>query len=280
MELINVTLFEPDKSIFKQVKNDKAECRKFFCERKDDCELYAKSQCINIGNMFSASCVYGKQSVETGFTKRARRYHAWIRDRKDSHKDLLYKLKSSPRSRFAIIGDYVFLPYAHMSNNKEVDFLGHGGAFVTGKPFIEKAAFNKSIVIILLKFRPMAMMGGEIKTYQEEQVPKFAKDLEDYMPELFGEVFAEYPRIKELADSVNYVGRKAVLSTLKPGIKVKKKRDSHYWLWDGLFLTTDGESLLFAIAKGETSIKIKPVEGATIEITDNDQVTEATEFVD
>ena len=276
-EIINVTVFEPDKALFKQVRNDKAEVRVFTCDRKDSCDYFKAGSCLNVGTAFGNPCPHGKKSVSTGFTKKARNYYSWISKQKETYNDYLYALKRAP-NRIAKIGDFVALPYSFMDKNEQVPFAKHSSFFVTGQPILSNEDFTADAIDQICRYRPMAMMGGEITDYQKKSVPKFVYDLKTYYPEKYEQAAAKYPYIADIAASYSFVGRKALIKTMPPSVL---KLNLHgTWEWDGEKLKSTSYKGSFFPFDGEITTTVIPSDKATFEITDNSQVSETTEFVD
>ncbi len=270
-ELIHFHVFSPDRSLFKSSRNDKAETFLVYCSNKDNCSLHPKGLCVQ-RNSFGCSCPYGKNGGSTGYTKRAGRYYSWIRDQKERHKDV--GSLSSPPNKIAFIGDYIYLPYSFMNMNEKIPFLSSGGGFRTGSDFMLMSDFvKKETIESILAFRPMAMMGGEIKDYQKKHIPLFKLHLKEVMPDIYDELIGE-----EIDISAN-VGRRAFVSSLKNGVEIKST--------DGLFVVNDGwletkkGKLILPFVKSEIiEIRLKPKPSETIEITDISQIDENTKYKD
>lgn len=282
-KIINVVVTDPADSIFKSNRNDAAECRITLCNNSENCQLFERGECALHTSFGARSCPYGRPSYEGGPTKRAKKYRTWISDRKERHKDQFRKL-GSYKDMIAVVGDYIFLPYAHMNMNKNVPFLAHGGVFANGSHMIPAKDFTPDMIANILSYSPQAMIGGTITSYQKEVIPKFVKHLQENMPDMFSDVAAIYPSIKEILTSYSYVGRKAYLHSLRSGVTLLKYHDTsnlktQNWIWDGTYLSSIDTGLSFAIVEySEISIRIKPKDGVTVEITSDDQVDNNTKF--
>ena len=277
--LVHVHIFEPTKSLFKSNRNKKAECHTIDCTHSDQCGLFARGECSYLRALGWQRCPYGKFRTQTGYTPRARAYGTWIYDRKKEYENV--GRLSGHTDMMAIVGDYVFLPYAHMTMNENVPFIAKGGAFLHGNCFLPKEHFTIDNIIKICNFRPQALFGGEIKTYQQEEVPKFLIHLSECMPDLFDVLCGQYERAKTAFEERNYVGRKALLSTIKPNIGELKDIHGGLWTWDGTYLTSKNShaSFLLIERKEYTELRIKPTEEAIVKITDNDQVTKETKLL-
>src|SRR5699024_6784404 len=128
-------------------------------------------------------------------------------------------------------------------------------------------------------------MGGEIKAYQEEQVPLLLGHLKEAMPGLYDDFVKEHPQYDK---EIDYVGRKALLHSLEPCLITQEhsRFQNTIWKWDGEYLSYESghipRSLIIPHGMKGTveSVRVKPEKGSTIKITSNDQVTESTKILD
>ena len=120
--------------------------------------------------------------------------------------------------------------------------------------------------------KPTALFGGEIRSYQKEQVPKFISDLNMHYPNVFALLPDEQ---KARLESVSYIGRKADITTCPPAEFIIS---GDRWIWDGKTLV--GNSMLFQPVAGDIEIRITPKPRQSIKITNDNQVSENTKFLD
>ena len=225
------------------------------------------------------TCPYGKINYEKGPTRRARSFSSWITDRKNKYKDTLDVL-ASPENVLAKIGEYFYLPYSHMFLNSTLPVLDKTTILSPGKPFIHENDFTVDLIVQIIKHKPHAMFGGEITSFQNKELPMFLKHLSEKQPEMF-------KKVSECIDLTNYVskfsnlGRKVLLSSLRPGVILTPKKDKkETWVWDGVYLYSDNAYLAFTpVSFEEHFIKIKPKENTHIEVTSEEQVDENTIFI-
>lgn len=281
--LIYAYVSDPSNSMFKSNRNDKAKCTVIHCDNTANCDLFKRGECLRL-KMAESRCPYGRKNTETGFTKKAAGYHKWRRDRQEKYKDVLSTLKS-PSDMLARIGDYVYLPYAHMNMCENVPFGNHGGFMRNGDNYLHIDSFTPEIISKIIWNHPQALFGGEITSYQKESVPRFVAHLRERMPELFKSVCEFDSHIAaRFSKPISAIGRKALLSSLRPGVVITKYHDSsnlktQHWTWDGTNLVSTDTSLSFAVVEyDEITITITPKPGVAVEITDNDQVDENTVF--
>jgi hypothetical protein len=165
----------------------------------------------------------------------------------------------------AEIGEYVYLPYAHMDMNTEVPFQSHSAFFVSGLPFLKKEFFTPEIVVKMASFVPYALMGGEITGYQAKSVPDFLSHLRLFNPVLFEKACGLDPKLAgRVAPFPSEV--KAKLGKIEPGCLEGWKIGKNLVpvKWDGVFLTLCGpiaelKPFLSAFdGEGEATLTFKP----------------------
>lgn len=276
---VHSNIFDPTNTFFKQKANERATSRTLLC-CQHDCPLLAQRKCIAVGP-FSTRCPYGKWELATGPTKRARSLYSWIEEQRKKHPDV--GMLGVATRKMAFIGEYVYLPYSHMDTCKDVPFLAHSAFFVSGTPLVPKEWWHIGTVEKLIDFRPQSMMGPEITRYQKEVVPEFLQHLREEDPKMWAELVERRP---ELDKDPDYVGRHALLKTLKPGITwtVNKRNYPVKWDWDGETATTSSlhsyNKTWGDLKPGEIELSMKPADDASVEVLDNDWVTKETVFVD
>lgn len=273
--IINVYIYEPGKSIFKGSNNDKSSCTIITCSNKENCDLFKKNQCIML-KLFDKGCPYGGFYKETGFTRRAGKYHSWISERKKKYEQYLNSLES-PGNAMSIVGEFVYLPYSYITMNNSVPFKLHDGIMTSGISLIHINDFTIENIVNICEFRPRPIFGyKEIKEYQEKEIPKFIKHLSERFPNLYSELCERLPRIKEI--SLSNIGRKAYIKTLNPYIGEFTDIHGGKWRWDGEYLISTNSKASFMLTNKFDEIKIKPQKDSFAIITDDLQVNKDTEF--
>lgn len=276
--LVHYHVYDPSgPRLFRFEKTARASAHGIHCKLAQ-CPLLDAGQCV-FRMVFGPPCPYGNLTQETGPTKRARKFHHWVSERRDKQRSV--GTLNAPPNRLAFIGDYVFLPYAHMTMCKSVPFLEHS-SFLSGNPFLPRESWTLAAVEALIDFRPQAMMGGEITSYQREQVPLFVQHIRELDPEMWRQLAASRPH---LDTAPNFVGRKALLRTLNAPIDIPAKNAKYpvHWRWDGKRLLTTDTS---AYDKTWGGIALESFElcgvpeDASVVVADNSWVNESTVFVD
>jgi hypothetical protein len=281
-QIIASRVFDPRQpGLFcKPKKSEPAEHATIAC-RCEDCPLRKAGHCV-LMHVLGGRCPYGTYRKEAGPTARSGKLSSWLQERRGRHPGVGWKL-SSPPEKMAFVGDYVYLPYGHMTMCKEVPFLAHSAFIVSGVEFIKREDWTLENVLKLIDFRPQAMFGGEITDYQKKYVPKFVAHLREVDPAMWRQAVAVRPAFDV---APNYVGRTARLSTLAHPITLQPKSDEYpvAWEWDGKVLRSTSRH-----AYGETwggirpksvAVEVVPEESAAVVVADNAWVTPETVFVD
>jgi len=274
-KLIHAHVYEPHRALFKSNKNDRSQCQTVSCHNSENCDLFKRKECSWIGAYGYSRCPYGTYSKIDGFTRRARKYYSWLSDKKDLYKDVLDALRQAS-DVMAIIGDFIYLPYSFMTMNDDIPFKEKGGFFAKGCCFLNKEFFNIDTVVKICTFRPQAMMGGEIKSYQKEEVPKFVKHLSEQFPDLYKELCNRLENISNI--SLTNVGREAYLNTLKFDVGEFKDIHGATWQWDGKYLISNNSHASFMLISKFDELRLIPREDVTVKITDDNQVSDKTIF--
>lgn len=285
--IISVVIWSPqDKQLFfTPTLQDKGKCTIYYCEKADTCELLKRGQCIN-NSVFSCRCPYGSVNTEYGFNKKSKQCHPWIEQMKKEYGQY-NRIKGSPPDKLAVVGEFVYIPYAHMTMNTALPIEQHSSLFLSGTSFIRIEQFTIETIKSIVDFRPYALMGGEITQYQLETIPKFLVHLMEEFYFLYKEFITKYPEYitkYKLVDR-SYIGRTALLKTTNPyNISIGKDKFS----WNGTCLTSIEYNTLWIDVKNsngskaikEISVNIVPADDAVIEIENNGQVNDNTVFVD
>lgn len=269
---INLTYYNPMNSVFKAGKSDRERVTLYTCNNTENCDACKRNKCVMLNGLYSHSCPYGQTKTEEGYTKAARKCGDLVRKRKAEYGDVAYSKKDL--KFVCYIGDYVYLPLPHLINY--VNSIRERNFFKGDGDIIRKEDFTPEFIVELLKFKPQTMFGGEISSYQKEEVPKFCTQLKRYMPDMFEEVKTIYPEIENRIEDIDYRDKYAKITTLLPG-KVKLSTDIVEW--DGTVIRAEGNQISFWHLT-EEPVVITPNENTYVQIIDNATVTDDTEFRD
>ena len=200
-------------------------------------------------------------------TKRAKGCSSFIYKYKEQYKDILNNSFSSAKRTYKI-GDYIYLgPLYHLSNY--VNPLNDYGLIGVGseKKFLPKEKFTVDFVKMLINYRPQALLGGTIESYQKKYVPMFLFDIKSNFPEIWKEL-KQSSKYQDILNSINYVGKKAILKTLKPGVVGVS---IYRYNWDGEKLTALAKDVGIHELK-DSPVTIIPQEEIKVTILDNNTV--------
>lgn len=279
-EIINVNLYG-GKSIFGG-RESPLEASIVSCDKFESCSYYKESQCIGLRGFLSEKCRYGNEQTVKGYTSRAQKYHQF-RNKWKGHEQ--YNKLDRPSKKLGLIDGVVVFPYNYIQieETETGDFKIKDPMFGSSIAYIDYDKFTVDLIHRICTFKPQALMGGTISDFQKKTVPLFLAHLKELLPERYEELIVQHPNFD---DKIDYIGRKALLKTIKPSHVYYESSNSKFdeeWYWNGETLEyEDGYVSSFNIVKDCEIVKIviKPSEDATIKISSNDQVTEKTVFID
>ena len=144
--------------------------------------------------------------------------------------------------------------------------------------YIPEKDFTNKLIHIICDGKPKTVFGNEIiKSYIEEDVPRFLYELKTEFNEIYKSFTNEYTEYKN--KEINFVGRRAYIYSLRDGLELK---DKAIFVKQGEYLKSitnySSVFLPFNAKEAELILKINPQ--MTIKITDNSQVDENTIFED
>lgn len=288
-KVIHANVFDPSNALFKSSRTKPAEVQTISCKNSENCQLFKKGECTWKHHFSGYTCPYGRYNVETGYTTRAKGFYTWISDKEKQYEGV-GTLKASTK-KLAIVGDYIYFPYAHANMNEAVPFIAKGGFMLSGSDFIPKENWTLENILKIVNFRPRSLFGEYISTYWTEEMPLFLAHLDEVMPEMYKALLDYAPGLIEtykLNKPKNYVGRTAKLKTISPctfrtsGYEGKHKMT---WTWDGTTLKTK-DTAAYNATWGEVrefesmETIVTPTDNTTIKISDNAQVNSNTVFID
>ncbi len=267
MQIIHMHVHEP--TIFKDKKASKISIS---CSLAD-CPLRAKGQCVALN--YNSTCPYGKRQVALGYTSRASRYRTWVIEAK--REAAAYPQLADAEEKIAFVGDYVWLPYAHMNHidgeKVGLKFQAYSGAFVgSGVPFMPASEFTVDTIIKLVSFRPRSLMGDVIDL--REQVAKFVKDLAEIRQDLYQASIERLPRIAEYVEGFNPNFTVAQLKAIGESTMVLyQSRKAEFRSYDAsLTAHIAGSDLSFPADGSDHTATFKPVPETVLTVLDDKSV--------
>ena len=248
-------------SFFKREANEKATSTTIDCSRSADCDLYKKGGC-HLLSLFG-SCPYGRLRKETGPTKTAKSCGKWVSDHKAQNPGV--PSLSYPSLHLVRVGEYVLIDFYFLRD-------------LTPKwtPYVD---FTVELLRKICDHRPRDCYHSEILSFQRDDLPKFLRELKTTFPEKYLELSEVYPRVFQILGDKPNVGRKARLSTLNPNVGVFKDIHGGEWIWDGVYATSQNAKVSFGLTNSYQEVRLRPKIDAVVEISNEGQVNENTEFL-
>lgn len=256
------------------------------CDKTGECSFYKRGCCLNVTSFFSKNCKYGNIAVINGYTRRAKK---GVEFNSRYRSDELYGALKHPRDwRVALIDGVVLfnLTFAicdrqrwnnwnHEWEDLEEYRMRECG-FSTGTySYIPLEDLTVGVLNRIIKYRPQAMMGGEITNYQKNIVPNLLFELSKLLPDVYEKLIAEYPEVKNITP--NFVGKNAYIYSLPDGAEFAVNNGKFVKNGDYVFCENYKSSFLpFGAKTAEVSIKIS--KDLTVKITNNNQIDEKTVF--
>ena len=178
---------------------------------------------------------------EWGFTPRARSYGKIKNKFQKQYPDLESKYPCKYPNAGESLGGAIYTGLSYLDNYVNPLTKEYPEYFRTSKYIKESAFDDKKFVEDLLNFKPLAMIGGVIKDYQEKHLPNFLQSVKYYNTELYNKLLS-FDKVKELNESFSPVGKTAKVHTLKPS-KVLLLKDLFTYSIDCTYFW-DGEKIL------------------------------------
>lgn len=251
------------------------------CDKANLCSFYKEGSCLKVRSFNSSGCKIGTKRKVKGYTRRANKYSEF-KEKWNSHPE--YNKLVYPKRGLGVIEDNVVFNFPYVSFSIENDRVLLLDPWKNSETnLIPKELFTTDLIYKLVNFKPRSLMGGVITDYQKEEVPAFIANLSQLLPDAYSEFIKEYP---EYDKEIDHVGRRAKLYSINPSVIIHKVNHSkEEWNWDGEYLTLINPSkpkCNVHVIRDFTleSLVIKPSENSVITVSDNDQVSKDTIFID
>ena len=247
-----------------------------YCEHAEECSAYKKGQCFGKTSFLSPRCKFANIQKVDGGTRRSKAYYTVSSKAKA---DPSYaKLTYPNNSYMAKIDDgmLLFFPFISIKNDGEKIICNHPG-FGRNCVFIENDKITVENIAKICNFRPKPMFGnGEIEGYRSRVIPMFLRELKQVMPEFYAELIEKN---KELAELIpDYKGKMAKLSTINRNCIIN--RNGCKFEFDGDYIACKNyKSAFLPFGADAVEMRIRINDDLRVEITDNEQVTDETEFL-
>lgn len=216
-----------------------------------------------------------------GYTRRASKFGNMISKYEKLYPDMQdkYPLKTPPNGMEYM--DYIVAELPHLKNyvNPLADKYPE---YIFNEKFTRKEAFyDENFVNDLLNYKPLSMMGGEIKDFQNKHIPNFIKSVKYVNPKLFEELL-KYPKVQDMNTEITPVGKLAKVHTLAPG-KIELVKNPLCWGED--IAEWDGKNIKISLSDkgveydGIKEIFFEPEENFVVKIFEEKTFNDQTEIV-
>jgi hypothetical protein len=194
---------------------------------------------------------------DRGPTKRAKSFNTWVEDKRNIETSAEAETK-----RLSKVYGFYYLPYAFLTGARH-DLEG-----IQNEQFVSEDDFDVDYIEKIVRFRPEAWFGGYIKSYKEQEVPRFITHLKEDFPNMYEEWAKKYPESAKMVSEISPVGRKVFVESLPDGTEINDHHGT--FVKEGNFLKCDEwKSAFIPFSAGKGNL--------IIEITDNMNITVTAE---
>lgn len=253
--------------------NERERMVAYLCEYDGKCPMYEIGKCV-CEDLFLGwiKCPHARRIQDSGLTKKAKSFGVAARRWREQYATDI-KIENK---QLCVCGDYIFLPYPHLDVYGSKVFPD-----IVADHFLLRENFDIAHIRRLIHWHPQALMGGYISSYQENEVPKFIRQLHDVFPDIYAEYVKALPEDKERLESIcgSYIGRKAYLKTLNDGAIYI---DCHHnkWVKHGEYLVCEDYSTWRAIGRIPGKCAQQIMGDEIIQVESNEWVSSATVFAE
>lgn len=248
-----------------------------YCEHAEECSAYKKGQCFGKTSFLSPRCKFANIQKVDGGTKRSKAYYT-VSSKAKAHPSYA-KLTYPDNSYMAKIDDGIlfFFPFISIKNDGEKIICNHPG-FGRDCVFIENDKITVENIAKICNFRPKPMFGnGEIEDYRNRVIPMFLRELKQVMPEFYVELIEKNKELAEL--NPNYKGKRAKLSTINRSCFFRDYKGNQFEFDGDYIVCKNYKSAFLPFGADVVEMRIRINDDLRVEITDNEQVTDETEFL-
>lgn len=245
-----------------------------YCDKYKECSFYKKGKCFCAGRI-GPNCKFGNKQNVQGYTSRAIKYNDF---RRKYQEDECFSKLDEPNCKIGKIGDIFVINMRYLNEEEGGGYKIENSWFSRKLIYVPEKEFTDQLIKLICDGEPRTIFESSIiKSYQEKDVPRFLYELKTEFKDTYDRFVNEYPEYKN--KEINFVGRKAYIYSLRDGIKLEDKAT---FVKQGEYLKsiTNYNSCFLPFNAKETELIIKINKEMTVEITDNSQVDENTEFED
>lgn len=244
-----------------------------------DCPLKKKGYCILKNS--DIDCPYGTIHKVMGVPGNNKLFIRNDENFRRDHKNTLDAVFKR-YEKLCYIGDFVYAPVCFLRDNNNLEKEHYTVLSV----ILKISTFTKeNIINNILEYRPVDLMNDvPIKSYTEEELPKFMRQMNDIDHELYLSIINSSGKYYDLYGHISNIGRIANLRTLNSSVGYFVDNMNYRWTWDGKTLKSNKNSFFSFKGTNEyvSSNEIMVVPSGKIipvMITDERQVNENTEFL-
>lgn len=258
-------------------RNHRLRAEYIYCDRANECSAYKQGKCLCVTEPFCSRCPVGSVEYVDGGTKRSKMFTK-VRDqaKADSNYGVL---RYSSNLKIVRVGDDAILMLSYVRLAIENGDLKVNGPWESGSKilFIQKENLTTDNILKVCEYKPVALLGGKIDYYQNDEVPMFLRQFRELFPEIYSELIMKSPIQKNKVP--NFIGKQAKLLTLKPNCKYETKYGSFFF--DGKYAYFDDYNTAFKPfwKCGNMSVTVEVTNDTVATVSDNEQVLDTTEFV-
>lgn len=263
--IVNITMFG-GKGIFGG-RETRKEVVISICPFADTCEALKAGRCAG-DNPRLQDCINLQRKTVQGYTSRAMKHNEFVNKWKGHKK---YGAVRNSLKRFEHIGDnQVRIELPHIDIERAIKGVNGYDSFKGGKAYYTtKDEIDVKAIENIMSAYSYALMGSENENTEEKM------DMLLAIKEVDRKLYDDYIGATETV--INYVGKRALLVTLKPDIEMKAG-----WYWDGEYMSRAKKGsvecgAIRGFAYG-SDVRFKPAEDSIVEIEDNEWVDENTKF--
>ena len=256
-----------------------------YCENCEQCSLYKEKKCFGVTTFLGRRCPFSHiSSVNLGCTTRSTKY---VEGKKKVDADPMHSHLSYPRENIYIYtcGNIIFLnlPFIQIKKDSEGNLSVDANSLLLGNIVgtTKEKLTNKVLNSICSSVPRTLFENSPIKRYKTDDIPNFLIQLKRLLPDVYGRFVEEYPEYTMSFKDINFVGRKAYLSTCCPDPKiayVDRNGNEFHFMNENEICCSSYKSAFLPFNAKESILRIRVTDDMTIKITDNNQVLETTWF--
>ena len=238
------------------------------CRYADTCAALKEGRC-SVAEHHWQKCKYLNASWVEGYTSRAKKFDEFM-DKWRGHEK--YNNVKKSLKRFEYVGsNMIRIELPHMDIERAAKGESGYEAFDSNNVgYIKRDEFDVDVLINIMESYSLPVFGGGKLTAKKEK-----EEMLIAIKEIDHELYDEY--VEKTGKVIDYVGMTAFVTTLKANIDLGKG-----WYWDGEYVRKEEiervDCDILPYSSYSKNISFIPESDTTIEVKDNDWVTDDTKF--